>query len=58
MLGREEAWGAVVSLCENVILQKEAAERERKADVSAPPSRRRRGGAAGRAHARLAIASP
>jgi hypothetical protein len=58
MLGREEAWGAVVSFCERVISQKEAAEREREADACAPPSRRRRGGAARRAHARLDLTPP
>jgi hypothetical protein len=58
MLGREEAWGTVFTFCENVISQKEAAGRKREADISAPLFRRRRGGAAGRANARLAIAPP
>lgn len=43
MLGGERAWRAMASFCENVVLQKEAAERERERDPLAPPHRRRRG---------------
>ncbi|XP_025263674.1 uncharacterized protein LOC112637680 [Camponotus floridanus] len=39
----EDAWDAMVSLCENVISQKEAAERVREDDPDADPIRRRRG---------------
>jgi hypothetical protein len=38
--------------------QKEVAEREREEDRHAPPSRRRRGGVAGRTYARLDITPP
>jgi hypothetical protein len=58
MVGREDAWGAVTFFCKYVMSQKEVAERKREADVSAPPSRRRRGGAARRAHARLDLTPP
>ena len=44
MLGSEEAWVAVASFCEDVMSQKEAAERAREDDPLAPPLRRRRGG--------------
>lgn len=42
MLGSEDAWRAVASFCEHVMLQKEAAERAREEDPLAPPHRRRR----------------
>ncbi|KAL0867489.1 hypothetical protein ABMA27_008273 [Loxostege sticticalis] len=42
MASTEEAWQAVLTFCEAVISQKEAAEREREADASAPMIRRRR----------------
>jgi hypothetical protein len=44
MLDSESAWKAVASFCDNVISQKEAAEREREEDVLAAPLRRRRMG--------------
>ncbi|XP_063894325.1 uncharacterized protein LOC135117866 [Helicoverpa armigera] len=45
MLGSEEAWDAVASFCEDVMSQKEAAERLRENDpLAAPLRRRRRGG--------------
>nr|XP_032525084.1 uncharacterized protein LOC116776090 [Danaus plexippus plexippus] len=44
MLGSEEAWAAVASFCEDVMSQKEAAEREREDDPLAPALRRRRRG--------------
>jgi len=53
MVGGEHAWGAMVSFCEKVISQKEAAEREREDDPSSAPIRRRRGGARRRAYARV-----
>lgn len=43
MIDKDEAWRAVVSFCEDVILQKETAERERKRDPDALPLHRRRG---------------
>jgi hypothetical protein len=58
MVGRKDAWGVVTSFCEYVMSQKEVAERKKEADVSASPSRRRRGGAARRAHARLDLTPP
>jgi len=51
MLGSEDAWVAMVS-CEQVMLQKEAAERDREDDPSSDPIRRRRRGARRRAYAR------
>ncbi|RVE40790.1 hypothetical protein evm_014558 [Chilo suppressalis] len=51
MLRSESAWEAAASFCENVISQKEAAEREREDDPLAAPSRRRRAGRRGRVHA-------
>lgn len=53
MVGDENAWGAMVSFCENVISQKEAAEREREDDPSSAPIRRRRGSVGRRAYARV-----
>ncbi|PZC82477.1 hypothetical protein B5X24_HaOG210226 [Helicoverpa armigera] len=45
MLGSEEAWDAEASFCEDVMSQKEAAERMRENDLLAAPLRRlRRGG--------------
>ncbi|XP_063618702.1 uncharacterized protein LOC134791583, partial [Cydia splendana] len=44
MLGSERKWKAVVSFCEEVISQKEAAEREREDAADAPPLRQRRRG--------------
>ncbi|XP_063827169.1 uncharacterized protein LOC135076679 [Ostrinia nubilalis] len=44
MLGSEGCWKVVASFCEEVILQKEAAERERENDPLAPSLRRRRRG--------------
>ncbi|XP_063828916.1 uncharacterized protein LOC135078242 [Ostrinia nubilalis] len=44
MLGSEGCWKAVASFCEEVILQKEAAERERENDPFASSLRRRRKG--------------
>ncbi|PZC77701.1 hypothetical protein B5X24_HaOG203068 [Helicoverpa armigera] len=44
MLGSEETWEAVASFCEDVMSQKEAAERMRENDpLAVPLSRRRRG---------------
>ncbi|KAJ0173395.1 hypothetical protein K1T71_011571 [Dendrolimus kikuchii] len=44
MLRSEDCWAAVASFCEAVMLQKEAAEREREEDAAADPIRRRRTG--------------
>lgn len=55
LLGRDK-WAAVASFCERVLLQKEAAEREREDDPSAPALRRRRRLRARRTYDRLAIA--
>nr|XP_049702859.1 uncharacterized protein LOC126055942 [Helicoverpa armigera] len=44
MLGSEEAWEAVASFCEDIMSQKEAAERMRENDPLAVPLRRRRRG--------------
>lgn len=52
MLESEEKWNATASFCEEVLTQKEAAEREREEDPEAEPIRRRRGGARRRAFAR------
>ncbi|PZC74630.1 hypothetical protein B5X24_HaOG207396 [Helicoverpa armigera] len=43
MVGSEEGWNAVASYCEDVMVLKEAAEREREA-ASSLPARSRRGG--------------
>jgi len=43
MVEGEDAWCAMVSFCEDVMLQKEAAERDREDDPSSDPIRRRRG---------------
>ena len=52
MLSRADKWDAAVSFCEDVLLRKEAAEREREAAPDAPPERRKRGGRRARAYAR------
>jgi hypothetical protein len=57
MVGGEDAWGAA-PFCEYVMSQKEVAEREREVDARAPPPRRKRGGVAGRAYARLDLTPP
>ncbi|PZC86109.1 hypothetical protein B5X24_HaOG213067 [Helicoverpa armigera] len=44
MIGSEAGWKAVDTFCEQVISQKEAAERVREADAHADPIRRRRVG--------------
>ncbi|XP_063830983.1 uncharacterized protein LOC135080231 [Ostrinia nubilalis] len=44
MLESPDAWHAVLHFCEEVMSQKEAAEREREASPDAPPNRRRRPG--------------
>ncbi|XP_041986915.1 uncharacterized protein LOC121738747 [Aricia agestis] len=44
MVRSRQGWDAVATFCEDVISQKEAAERVREADVAADPIRRRRGG--------------
>ena len=44
MVDSEEAYGAMVSFCEQIMSQKETAERERESDPSADPARRRRPG--------------
>lgn len=49
MVGSETAWKAMVSFCEDVILQKKAAERLREVDPEADPIRKRRGGSEGAA---------
>jgi len=41
----EDERGAMISFYENVILQKEAAERDRESALDADPSRRKRRGA-------------
>ncbi|XP_025261901.1 uncharacterized protein LOC112637121 [Camponotus floridanus] len=51
MVGSEDAWDAMVSFCEEVISQKEAAERVRENDPDAHPICRRKGGARRRAYA-------
>ena len=53
MLASDEAWAATASFCETVMSQKEAAEREREDDPSAPALRRRRTGRARRLFHRL-----
>ncbi|CAH2097999.1 unnamed protein product [Euphydryas editha] len=53
MLDSERSWQAAVSFCEEVMTQKEAAERAREDDVSADPLRRRRTGVRRRRFAHL-----
>ena len=53
MLGSDEAWEATASFCEHVVSLKEAAERQRENDPSAPLLRRRRVGGARRHYHRL-----
>jgi len=38
MAGSEEVWRAVVTFCEEVVLQKETAERIRRQEIAAPPA--------------------
>ncbi|XP_063624757.1 uncharacterized protein LOC134796497 [Cydia splendana] len=52
-LGSERKWEAVTSFCEEIMSQKEAAERVREAAADALPLRRRRQGRVRRAYARL-----
>ncbi|XP_048004296.1 uncharacterized protein LOC125240445 [Leguminivora glycinivorella] len=52
MLSSERRWDAVASFCEDVMSQKEAAEREREAAADALPLRRRRQGRRRRAFLR------
>ena len=56
MLGNDSAWRAMASFCEDVMLRKEAAEREREEDPLAPPLRRRRRGVRRRQYSRAALA--
>lgn len=44
MLGSDRNWRAMTTFCEEIISQKETAEREREQSEHAPPLRRRRGG--------------
>lgn len=53
MLGSEESWRAMTSFCEEVISQKEEAERVREADANSDQMRRRRLGARRRRYAHL-----
>lgn len=53
MVDSDRKWGAVATFCEDVISQKEAAERVRENDIHADPIRRRRPGRRRRAEARL-----
>lgn len=53
MLDSERSWEAMASFCKSVMAQKEAAERERENDPSAPNIRRRRAGRARRRYAHL-----
>lgn len=50
-MGNARSWEAVASFCEEVILQKEAAERTREDSLLADPLRRRRAGRRRRAYA-------
>ncbi|CAH2207969.1 jg15680, partial [Pararge aegeria aegeria] len=56
MLSSERFWEAVVDFCEEVISQKEAAERMREEAVNAHPLRRRRGGRRRREYAARLVA--
>ncbi|CAH2266854.1 jg8915 [Pararge aegeria aegeria] len=56
MLSSERSWKAVVDFCEEVISQKEAAERMREEAVNAHPLRRRRGGRRRREYAARLLA--
>ncbi|XP_047992758.1 uncharacterized protein LOC125231355 [Leguminivora glycinivorella] len=53
MVANERSWKAVLFFCEDVMSQKEAAEREREADPASHPIRRKRTGARRRAYAHL-----
>ncbi|CAH2217202.1 jg2784 [Pararge aegeria aegeria] len=52
MVGSDRSWEAVVSFCEDVMVQKELAERLREDDVDSNPLRRRRVGRRQLAHNR------
>ena len=52
MVGSKDSWKAVVSFCEQVVLQKETAERVREADPASDPARRKRPGRARRNYSR------
>ncbi|CAH2261580.1 jg19883 [Pararge aegeria aegeria] len=56
MLSSERSWEAVVDFCEEVISQKEAAERKRVEAVNAHRLRRRRGGRRRREYAARLLA--
>jgi len=43
MVDSEKSWDAVASFCEEVIAQKEVAERIRESDPEADPIRKKRG---------------
>lgn len=53
MVESEESWTAVLSFCEDVMAQKETAEREREAQANPDPIRRRRTGVRRRAYQAL-----
>lgn len=53
MVGNKRSWEAMVSFCEQVMSQKEAAERTREDDPLSAPIRRRRAGRRRRAYAHL-----
>ncbi|XP_048002107.1 uncharacterized protein LOC125238727 [Leguminivora glycinivorella] len=53
MVANERSWKAVLFFCEDVMSQKEAAEREREADPASHPIRRKHTGARRRAYAHL-----
>jgi hypothetical protein len=56
MVGSEGSWAAMASFCEEIISQKEAAERGREGDPASLPLRRGRGGARRRAFGRRLLA--
>ncbi|XP_061705621.1 uncharacterized protein LOC133516623 [Cydia pomonella] len=53
MLDSEEAWKAMATFCDEIMSQKEAAERAHENDPDAHPLRRRRAGGRARRYARL-----
>ncbi|XP_064076849.1 uncharacterized protein LOC135194808 [Vanessa tameamea] len=55
MLGCETCWSEMRSFCESVMLQKEAAEREREEDAAADSLRRRRPGRRKKRYAHLLL---
>jgi hypothetical protein len=55
MVGSERSWAGMASFCEEVVSQKEAAERGREQDPGSLPIRRGRGGARRRRYARLLV---